>query len=316
MLEHNSSAPTGKRTRKSTMPEIPCRCLALVACDWKRQGASDRTLSDSELKSKRKRNQKIETGFAPHFAKIVRIASDHGADTILFSPWSHTVTKARDELRHADLFPKGTKHQAVILGVRRRNNAKKAKNKYLETIEVHTRSKQRSYPIFQQFSTTRDKKQRKRDKKQCKEEDFMDDLRNRRCGKVTAFICGETNIVSVKRAKSKGGHHVVVDKRNVRALLDANGVRVVLNPVHDYMTWKMKPKRAALSSEKRTVVSVWNRGYKKREAKIPWTVYWGDKTADWRDQDASPEVEELPDVCTWPVSPDEPGVRIGILKLR
>lgn len=59
----------------------------------------------------------------------------------------------------------------------------------------------------------------------------------------------------------------------------------MLNPVHDRMTrFEMRKKRAFLSRQKRTVISVWNKGKKFRNSKTnrprvraeltaPWTIY-------------------------------------------
>ena len=292
MLEH-ANTPAAKRPRTSSMPEIPCRCLALVACDWRRQGSSDRKLSDDELKNKMIRGRKKRTGLSTHFAEIIRIASERGADTILFSPWSHTVNKDNPrELRHAELFPAGTTHQVVILGVRRWDG-----KEYKEKIEVHARTGSTPYQMEQHFASAKDEKQQK--------EDFMEDLPIRTNSGTSIFICGETNIVGTKRCRP---HHVK-DEYGVRTWLDKNDVCVILNPVHDYMRLPaMKRQRGALSSRERVVVSVWNRGYKTREAIIPWTAHRDGK-------DVSDEIVELPDVCDWSAAPSEPGIRIGILKL-
>jgi hypothetical protein len=81
-------------------------------------------------------------------------------------------------------------------------------------------------------------------------------------------------------------------------------VRLVLNPIHDYMRrYEMREKRRYYSLGGRTVVSVWNQG-KGKEAHLPWTVF--------RDgAERTDAVRELPRPFA-----DRPDIRIGVLDLE
>ena len=69
--------------------------------------------------------------------------------------------------------------------------------------------------------------------------------------------------------------------------------------------FEMKIKRAILSQNGRYCISVWNRGMKKaNEAKIPWTAFYNG-------EDITYKIEEIAN----PIA-EQPGVRIGVLKLK
>ena len=81
----------------------------------------------------------------------------------------------------------------------------------------------------------------------------------------------------------------------------ASKVKVILNPIHDYMTrYEMRTKRRRYSLHGRTVVSVWNQG-KGKESYLPWTVFHDG-------EERTEGVKELPT----PFS-DRPDIQIGIV---
>jgi hypothetical protein len=126
----------------------------------------------------------------------------------------------------------------------------------------------------------------------------MDELANRRDGNALVMVCGESNIVSLVRARGE-----VCDSFGFARALQNLNVSVILNPVHDYMRrYEMREKRRFVSQGGRTVVSVWNKG-KGREPILPWTVFHAgtDKIAAVRD---------LPTQFA-----DRPDIHIGVLDL-
>lgn len=113
------------------------------------------------------------------------------------------------------------------------------------------------------------------------------------------MVCGETNAVSLVRATKK-----LSDPQEFNERLASLGMRVVLNPIHDYMRrYEMKEKRRYFSANGRWVVSVWNLGRGKESAK-PWTVFHDGA-------DATGIVRDLPN----PV-PERPDIKIGIVNVE
>lgn len=131
---------------------------------------------------------------------------------------------------------------------------------------------------------------------------FMCDLSRRRLSDGLLVICGESNIVTTSR--NYGG---VFDPFGFSDYLDREKIRFILNPLHDYMKrYEMKDKRAYLSRNERTVVTVWNRGRflgKGGEPDPPWTVY----------HDGHSAIETVKEIvhCIC----DRHDIRIGILKI-
>ncbi len=155
MLER--SATTAKRQGSSSYPpSFTPRRLALIARDWRHQNDSEAQFLDEEM------------GFAPHFASAIRIADHHGADTVLFSLWSHDASLCGN-LGHRDLFPPGTKHRHVIVGVSRKPDG--------ETVEIHSRHLRSPIEITQHFGRTTAPKSEK-----CK---FINALPERTFGSTT-----------------------------------------------------------------------------------------------------------------------------------
>ena len=112
------------------------------------------------------------------------------------------------------------------------------------------------------------------------------------------MLCGETNIASTQR-----GTEEFDDPYDFVGQLQRMGIRLILNPIHDYMRrYEMRLKRRHFSMNGITVISVWNQG-KGRESKLPWTVFRnGEETTD--------SVREL----ATPFA-DRPDIRIGIVEL-
>ncbi|MBA3831222.1 MAG: hypothetical protein H0X34_04910 [Chthoniobacterales bacterium] len=125
---------------------------------------------------------------------------------------------------------------------------------------------------------------------------FIDEFEQRRIGSCFVILCGETNIVTIRMRD--GG---VTDEFGFLGKLDNAGVAIVLNPIHDYMRrHEMKKKRAALSANKRWVLSVWNKG-KKGETATPWTAFHDG-------QEATGAVQE--------VQLGIPSVRMGVINVH
>jgi hypothetical protein len=78
--------------------------------------------------------------------------------------------------------------------------------------------------------------------------------------------------------------------------LETRGIRVVFNPLHDYMTrYEMKKKRAYYSINQRMVITVWNMG-RERESKTPWTIFYNDKDITTQVREVSPRIKDRLDI--------------------
>ncbi|SHN51940.1 hypothetical protein [Desulfovibrio litoralis] len=118
-------------------------------------------------------------------------------------------------------------------------------------------------------------------------------------GNCCVLICGETNIVKYDK-KSK----TIVDYYGLERAIPPN-INIILNPIHDKMTrFEMVLKRAFLSQNGRTVLSVWNKGkidrngMKKDGIKPPWTVYKNGSLIN---------IEEIP---------NDMGLNIGVVDMK
>ncbi len=110
--------------------------------------------------------------------------------------------------------------------------------------------------------------------------DFVDFLPNRTVDGGAVLICGETNIIKLKRKPEPG----FSDPYGALPVLSSMGP-VILNPIHDYMTrYEMRKKRQHYSRGGKWVLSVWNKGKRKGETRLPWTAYHDgvDETANIR----------------------------------
>ncbi|MDT5365719.1 MAG: hypothetical protein QOC62_150, partial [Mycobacterium sp.] len=127
--------------------------------------------------------------------------------------------------------------------------------------------------------------------------EFMNDLPARRVTDGLLVLCGETNIAKMVHHKDFNDPFRFTDR------LREMNINLILNPIHDYMTTRMLKKRRHYSLGGRTVISVWNKGKRKGEALLPWTVFHDG-------MERTNAVREL----TRPFS-DRPDIRIGVLEL-
>lgn len=265
------SADSPGRGRIAFMPKK----IALISRDWltAKSGAFD-DFSDKDM------------GFSPYFKDISHAASKAGVDTLLFCLGSHDASKL-GELSHVDLFPIGTVHQCVILGIKRKNG---------ERVEIHIRAEKSAYKSFtQEFGKSSAKKELKNNLRAA----LSADDSNRIVGQAVILACGETNIIQTRR-EPKGQ---IDDPYGCLSTLRSKNIQLLLNPIHTYMRrWEMGLKRAALSKAARTVVCVWNRT-NSGEAHNPWAAFHKGRSI---------EIEEIQPI---PPIPKQPGIRIGVLEL-
>lgn len=220
--------------------------------------------------------------YSEHFARINKACDDEGCDTILYAlyTWDSASPVART---HASVFD-GLEHvQRVLVEVGEPPDS-------FDHVEVWRRGHEEPVVARQRFATssspTGDKQR------------FLDDLPARRIADALLVLCGESNIVRLKRASKK-----IEDGLGFRDRLRELKVRVVLNPIHDYMTrYEMREKRRFCSQDGRTVVSVWNKG-RGKESWLPWTVFHdGEEQTD--------RVREIKAPFT-----ERPDIRIGLVEL-
>lgn len=218
--------------------------------------------------------------YSEHFARINKLCDDQGCDTILYALF--TWAKDSPSPRTRDSIFGGLSHVGrVILEVGNPPNG-------YDHVEIW--SKDRNEPLIakQRFSRATDGTK----------QFFLDDLTARQIGSALLMICGESNIVQLKR-KSKSFDDPYGFENRLRALK----TRVILNPIHDYMTrYEMREKRRFYSREGRTVVSVWNRG-RGKEAWFPWTVF----------HDGNEVTDRVLEISN-PFS-DRPDIRIGVCEV-
>lgn len=220
--------------------------------------------------------------YSEHFVRINKLCDDQGCDTILYAlyTWDLASPVART---HDTIFDGVKSIQRIVLEVGQPPDS-------FDHVEVWVRGQQQPIMAYQRFATstssTSDKQQ------------FLDDLPSRQIGTGLLVICGESNIAKLKRASK-----TFEDWFGFSDLLHALKTRVVLNPIHDYMTrYEMREKRRFYSQGGRIVVSVWNKG-RGKEAWLPWTVFHsGD---EWTDR-----VKEI----ETPIA-ERPDIRIGIIDL-
>jgi len=254
-------------------PPVNARYVAVIARD---------SLQEATAQFRRSKR-----GFWPLFPKIACEASRHGADVLMFSLWSHDERRM-GELSKKDLFPIGTHHSAVLLGVKRHDG-----KELVEHIEVWHRSRRSPLRLRQYFARVSDSKKRK--------ELLIQNLTRRQFGPTMLLLCGETNIVRTQRGKAD-----IVDDFRFRSRLRKCGIDVIFNPSHTYMHRpEMARKRRAISRWVRIVISVWNRGNPEKgsESKLPWVAYSNGK-------DITGEIKEI----TLPAELRQ-GVRMGLIRV-
>jgi len=220
--------------------------------------------------------------YSEHFARINKLCDDHGCDTILYAlyTWDSASPVART---HHAIFD-GLKHvRRVVVEVGK-------PRKRSDHVEVWRRGQEEPVVAHQRFAQSSSPTSRK--------VEFLDDLPARRIADALLVLCGESNIVNLKRASKS-----VEDGFGFRDRLDELNVRVVLNPVHDYMTrYEMREKRRFCSRHGRTVVSVWNKG-KGKESWLPWTAF----------HDGKERTDQVPEIET-PFA-ERPDIHLGLLDL-
>lgn len=220
--------------------------------------------------------------YSEHFSRINKLCDDQGCDTILYALFtldsSSPVTRT-----HGSIFD-GLQHvQRVLVEVGESPET-------FDHVEVWRRGRTEPVVARQRFATsssaTSDKQR------------FLDDLPARRISDGLLVLCGESNIVKLKRATKK-----IEDGFGFRDRLRELKVHVVLNPIHDYMTrYEMREKRRFYSRHGRTVVSVWNKG-RGKESWLPWTVFHDGEERTDRVREIEAPFAERPDI------------RIGLVEL-
>ncbi len=254
------------------------RVIALVARDRLVESRSaDRSFNDTKH------------GFAPYFEAALRAIEKEvktlrkTVDLVVFSLWSHSDAKS-GKLRWLDTFPKGTTHRAVLVEIED------------QVAELRIRDRRRVYELHQKFGSSRQVKRKR---------EFVEtEMQSRIFGDLLVLLCGESNVISIKRKSNQ-----IEDQFGALNRIATLGVDVIVNPIHNYMVrYEMKLKRSALSKRGRVVLSVWNRGARKKgheanESPSPWTAF-----ANRRD--VSKSLEEIPH----PVA-EQPGVRIALLDI-
>jgi len=213
--------------------------------------------------------------FAEHFPQIHTVCDGEGCDTILYSlfTWDENSPIQRN---HHTLFGDLKNVRCVILEV----GNKKSTNKFLE---VWLREEEKPRIMCQCFAKSSEPYDNKRD--------FINNIPTRVIGNSLVAICGESNIANYM--PSTGNFR---DEFNFNGILESRGIRVVINPVHDYMTrYEMKKKRAYYSRKQRMVITVWNMG-RGKESAIPWTVFYNEKDITEQVREVSPQINDRSDV--------------------
>lgn len=220
--------------------------------------------------------------YSEHFARINKVCDDQGCDTILYALWTIDSTS-----------PLERTHDAIFGGL---NNIRRVvvelydPPETIDHLETWVRGNETPIVARQRFaqSTASDEEKLQ----------FLNDLPARQVGSAVVMICGESNITRLVRASGEFNDPYQFVER-----LRESDVRLVLNPIHDYMTrYEMRKKREFYSRGGRTVISVWNRG-KGKEAWLPWTVFHdGTEVTDQVHELANPFI-------------DRPDIRIGIFEV-
>lgn len=107
-------------------------------------------------------------------------------------------------------------------------------------------------------------------------------------------ICGEANVIKTKRP-----NRAICDEFQFLDLLKKTKTKILMNPWHTYCkrpeaNWK----RAALSSNGRTVISVWNRweGTIRGETKLPWVAFHNGQNVTQKIKEIKNPFAERPDI--------------------
>ena len=213
--------------------------------------------------------------FAEHASQIHSVCDGEGCDTILYSlfTWDENSPIQRN---HKSLLGDLKSVRCVILEV----GNKKTTNK---SVEAWLKEEERPRIMDQCFAKSSDPYDRKRE--------FIRSIPKRIIGNSLVAICGESNIANYM--PSNGNFR---DEFGFNCELEALGIRVVFNPLHDYMTrYEMKKKRAYYSKNQRMVITVWNMG-RGRESSIPWTVFYNEEDITAQVREVSPQIDGRSDI--------------------
>lgn len=214
--------------------------------------------------------------FAEHFSQIHHICDTEGCDTILYSlfTWDERSPVSRN---HDAFFGGLSNLKCIIVEVGNKSSVQKV-------VEIWVRNNERPHLAEQTFAKSSEPFE-------CKRE-FIRDIHKRVIGNGLIVICGESNITNY--SPDTGGYK---DPFGFNDILRTLGVKIVFNPLHDYMTrYEMKKKRAYYSLQGRTVVTVWNQGKRKGEAPIPWTVFQDGKDLTGRVKEIRHNIASRPDI--------------------
>jgi len=213
--------------------------------------------------------------YSQHFARINTLCDEQGCDTILYAlyTWDERspVTKSHDAI-----FGKLAHIQRVIVEVGKPTES-------YDYVEVWLRNQKAPLLIRQVFAVSSASGTDKRR--------FIDGLVSRRIAQGLLVLCGETNITSLVR----GSADFYDPFRFVDRLRELD-VRLVLNPIHDYMRrYEMREKRRFYSLDSKIVVSVWNQG-KGSESHNPWTVFHNGSEKTYAVRELSRPFNDRPDI--------------------
>jgi hypothetical protein len=265
-----SGAPGGLASVRQVVVATPCSAgdqvnkVALVSHDYSIPGLND--LYD----------------YSEHFARINKACDDNGCDTILYALWTWNQTSAVAR-NHAAIFGGLVTVERVILEV-----WQPPENP--EHVEVWVRGQESPVLAHQRFATS--------SSSDVSKQEFITDLPARQIMDALLVICGETNIASTIR-----GSEDINDPYGFTDQLAEMNIRLIFNPIHDYMTrYEMRRKRRHYSLGGRTVLSVWNQG-KGKESYLPWTVF----------HNGHEQTEAVLEVSH--AFSDRPDIRIGIVAL-
>ena len=227
------------------------RRIALVAVD-----------RDAVTKTRRTH---YKYGFDPFLGDVCKLADDERCDTIVYSLWSHDE-RHMGRLDERRLFGATTGVKTIFLETAGANGEFR--------VEVWRKGSSTPHRFAQRLRTSTEGVEEKRA--------LMNGLPSRIFGSTLFLVCGEANIVSTQRNSS-----ALTDPFGFMKWLATADPKLILNPTHDYMRRpEMKRKRAVYSRGGRTVLSVWNRGYKPPEASKPWQAFVDGKEVTDRDREA------------------------------
>jgi hypothetical protein len=214
--------------------------------------------------------------FAEHFAQINQICDGRGCNSILYSlfTWDENSPLPRT---YQAIFDGLKDVQCVILEVGSRKSARKV-------VEVWLRDEERPLLFEQSFAKSSEPHELKRN--------LIREIHKRIIGNGIIVICGESNIANF--IPQNGTFR---DDFGFNSILRSHDVKVMFNPLHDYMTrYEMKRKRSYYSTDQRYVITVWNQGKRKGESHFPWTVFCNGEDLTDKVQEVSHSISERRDI--------------------